>query len=837
VSSASKGLRRAGVGGLSALLAATAMTGLASTASATTDATFTRVAGADRYATSAATAKLFGSTTDVILASGEPGHTVDALTASFLAGFKKAPVLLTHLNETPKSVMDQIKASTAKNIWIVGGTGAVSAAQEQALKDAGYAVARLAGADRWGTSKDVIDHTENSGSTALLATGLDFPDALGGGALSYAAGLPMALVKKDSVPADTLAALKGAGIKDVIIVGGEGVVSAQVVTALAAEGITVKARVGGANRAETSAMLADYEIANYGFTNTAANIASGYAFGDGADALGGAAFSGEKKTPLLITNSQTKADPLVAWLTTHAKTVAGGYVFGGPGAVSDALVAQLQAAARNVSSNQDFVVSPAGDQTKSASTTDGSADNAGRVSYTITGLDDAKTYTIALLPCDDVTNTNSFVKFSDADGTNGAGDDAADGEGTTSTGAAVIETANNAAVGAQSTTGVQPLNGTILFGVDSTQEDCAVAVVYEDADASGDLTLGADNTPTEAFAVTGKITWTPREAADGAGDFSGVVTSVDKDANSFSLDTDDDEAADVFVKYDANDFFDTVAGSGRTLAQFEAALSTGDSVYVGSYNTDAAGQSYFSLYNDTPDAPTVAASVGTGQNSNDVTLTITPTDPSDIADYDSFVVQRATGSGAFSTIATATKDAVSTVDGFQYVDNNVAAGTYRYQVAGVIDGDQGEFSAPTANQVTTNPVADDTTRPTITDARVGTDVGTFSGFADAGDVWYFTFSEAVKLPTGTTTTTIRVSDADGTVMDFTGTATIQSTNAAGDTVGTDRVMEFTLGVDDTIVEGTNPTLAYPATIQGFPAAVTDAAGNQVTLTNSDTSIS
>ena len=61
MSSASKGLRRAGMGGLSALLAATAMTGLASTANATTDATFTRVAGADRYATSAAVADLFGT--------------------------------------------------------------------------------------------------------------------------------------------------------------------------------------------------------------------------------------------------------------------------------------------------------------------------------------------------------------------------------------------------------------------------------------------------------------------------------------------------------------------------------------------------------------------------------------------------------------------------------------------------------------------------------------------------------------------------------------------------------------------------------------------------------
>jgi putative cell wall-binding protein len=55
----------------------------------------TRIAGADRYETSALIADQFvkdaGSVSTVVLASGEPGHDVDALGAAFLAGALHAP--------------------------------------------------------------------------------------------------------------------------------------------------------------------------------------------------------------------------------------------------------------------------------------------------------------------------------------------------------------------------------------------------------------------------------------------------------------------------------------------------------------------------------------------------------------------------------------------------------------------------------------------------------------------------------------------------------------------------------------------------------------------------
>lgn len=307
---------------------------------------FTRVAGSDRYGTSANSAKMFGSSTDVILASGDNGHYADALTASYLAGIKGAPILLTQRGSTPDAIASQIAASGAKNLWIIGGDGVVSTAQETALKSR-YAVHRLAGTDRYQTAAAVITAGGTAKSTtAILATGQNFPDALGGGALSYARGMPLAITQTDNLPISTLHALQAVGIKNVILLGGPTIVTQKVVDALASGGISVLTRLAGADRAATSALLAEYEITQ-GFLNTGVNVASGYALGGGADALGGAALSGKQNRPLLITDSDVWVGPAVeAFLTRNAKSLAGGDIFGGMGAVSAAIEATMTADAR-----------------------------------------------------------------------------------------------------------------------------------------------------------------------------------------------------------------------------------------------------------------------------------------------------------------------------------------------------------------------------------------------------------------------------------------------------------------------------------------------------------
>ena len=346
MSSRKQGLRRVAAVAVATLVALPA---LAAVANATSTFSFDRLQGIDRYATSVATAASYGASANVILASGVPGHYPDALTASYLAGFKKAPIMLTQFAATPANVLARIAAAGATDVWLVGGTGVISAAQEAAL-EATYTVHRLGGLDRYLTSAAVIGAAGVAASTthtAVLATGVNFPDALGGGALSYAKGMPMAITDTDALPASTLSALKVAGVSNVIALGGPSVITTAVINALAAQGITLNRRIYGADRAQTSAMLADYMITSQGFSSTAVNVASGYASGGGADALGAAALSGKENRPTLITDSATVVGPgVTAFLTAHANTLLTGHIFGGTGAVSAASATAMTTAAR-----------------------------------------------------------------------------------------------------------------------------------------------------------------------------------------------------------------------------------------------------------------------------------------------------------------------------------------------------------------------------------------------------------------------------------------------------------------------------------------------------------
>jgi putative cell wall-binding protein len=345
VNKRSVALRRSGLAAAATTLAMAACVAGAGAASADASFDLTRVSGADRYETSAKTAATYGAADTVILASGEEGHYADALAASYLSGLRDAPVLLTKKTATPGPVAKQIADSGAERVIIVGGEGAVSAAQADELAKS-YKVTRISGENRFDTAAKLIAAGDEApGNTALLATGQDFPDALGAGPVSYAEQMPLAITKESDIPDDVVDALKQAGIRRVVVLGGEGAIAKSVVEELDAKGITLVERIAGADRAETSAKVAAYAVKNYGFSTAAVNVASGYAKGDGADALSGAALSGQQERALLITRSQKKAgEGVLSFLDEHKGSLTEGLVFGGDAAVSDETVVELEKA-------------------------------------------------------------------------------------------------------------------------------------------------------------------------------------------------------------------------------------------------------------------------------------------------------------------------------------------------------------------------------------------------------------------------------------------------------------------------------------------------------------
>ncbi|MBT8208840.1 MAG: hypothetical protein HKN07_14195 [Acidimicrobiia bacterium] len=100
---------------------------------------------------------------------------------------------------------------------------------------------------------------EASGSTTdvvFVATGNNFPDALGAAAAGGVSNAPVLLVTGSILPAPTRAELERLKPSRIIVVGGTGVVSEAVVNSL--KGLTFKPtvdRVSGADRYETAAAL------------------------------------------------------------------------------------------------------------------------------------------------------------------------------------------------------------------------------------------------------------------------------------------------------------------------------------------------------------------------------------------------------------------------------------------------------------------------------------------------------------------------------------------------------------------------------------------------------
>lgn len=730
-----KSLRKAGVGGAVFLVAAATATAGAGVANANATFSFDRildqsVVSPDRYGTSVATATQFGASPTVILASGTPGHTVDALGATYLAGMKKAPILATELDRTPPKVAAYLASSGVTNIIIVGGTSAVSAAQEAALATK-YTVTRVDGTafanpDRYATTAQVIVNGGKAKTdTALVASGNDksFADALGAGVLSYAKGLPLALVAKGELPESTLTALQDAGITKVLIVGGVGAVGQAVSDALVTNGISVSTPFQGDDRAETSALVADYEIANYGFSNTAVNVASGYFAGGGADALGGTALSAKENRPLLITKNVDQGGKGVnldfvngpraeeaGFLEEHAPTLATGHIFGGIGAVSNAAQASLTEAARTTpASNQTLAVTPGTPQT---------AAQGNSAQFSVTGLDNAKTYGVALFNCDNVQTDDGQTTFAQTGGSGNAVPGAL-GKNTLSQVNGINTAANT------TKTAVMPSNGGISVTVangDTTgaAQSCVVPVVFEDDNNDGILNVDAiTGAPTEAFGTGGTATFTAPAAATDT--FTGAtVDSADTAAGTFTATTGGVTA--VFNYTAAGSFYNYTTSTQLTLAQFAEYLGAGDVLDI---NYNANGPSTFTYTTDVPAAPTnvtaaYTAATVTPATSASVTVDFTGVSNPDVNGY--FVQQAPVTGGGVGTFANV--GSFATTDGPTVVPAP-GPGTYVYQVIATATGTDGPPSA-TSNQVTV-PNAPAEAAPQITTVAVTTGLGGGAG--------------------------------------------------------------------------------------------------------------
>jgi putative cell wall-binding protein len=304
------------------------------------DATVDRIAGTDAYDTAARVAtSAFDTASTVFVASRATFP--DALSAGAAAGHDGAPVLLTAPDTLPTATAHALATLHPTHIVVVGGTAAVSETVADALR-ADAPVTRIAGPDRYATSADVSAATFDPGvGTAYLAVGANFPDALSGAAVAAttAANGPMLLVSSTSVPAPIAAELQRLRPRNIVVLGGSGVVSDGVLASLAsftASGSSSSVtRWSGSDRYGTSAAISRAAYPS-GVASGVVYVATGTNF---PDALAAAAVAGRSGSPLLLVAPTSVPGAIATEIRRIAPTRV--VVLGGTGAVGNVVASSL----------------------------------------------------------------------------------------------------------------------------------------------------------------------------------------------------------------------------------------------------------------------------------------------------------------------------------------------------------------------------------------------------------------------------------------------------------------------------------------------------------------
>ncbi len=289
--------------------------------------TVDRIDGADRFAVGVKIAQAAypsGGAPVIFITTGF--NYPDALSAAPAAALNDGLLMLTNPTSLPANVKAEIVRQGPAKIVVVGGVNSVSSAVFNALKTLAPEVVRWAGADRFSASRSIVRNAfVDEGitpTTAYIATGYNFPDALSASGAGGAYGYPVILVPGNATSLDsaTLQLLEDLGVTKVKIAGGPNSVSAGIFNQLKVLYTTV--RLSGADRFEASKNIA---VDAFGSAlPQSAYIATGYNF---PDALAGAPLAGMNSAPLIVVPTNcvpaSTLDALRAF-TTKKVTLLGG---------------------------------------------------------------------------------------------------------------------------------------------------------------------------------------------------------------------------------------------------------------------------------------------------------------------------------------------------------------------------------------------------------------------------------------------------------------------------------------------------------------------------------
>jgi putative cell wall-binding protein len=176
--------------------------------------------------------------------------------------------------------------------WMPGYYTSSKVSGPTSVVSGGPTAARLAGSDRYATAVEISRNGFSPGVPVVyVASGADFPDALGAAPAASLGGGPLLLTSPTSLPSVVAAELRRLAPARIVVVGGTPSVSAAVFSQL--QTIAPTERLSGSDRFETSRRIVDsaFESASIAYIATGLNF---------PDALTASAAAAKVQAPVIL---------------------------------------------------------------------------------------------------------------------------------------------------------------------------------------------------------------------------------------------------------------------------------------------------------------------------------------------------------------------------------------------------------------------------------------------------------------------------------------------------------------------------------------------------------
>ncbi|GAE35804.1 cell wall-binding repeat-containing protein [Halalkalibacter akibai] len=217
-----------------------------------------------------------------------------------------------------------------KEIYIAGGTAAISAAIEREIRAMGFSVKRIGGQNRFDTAVQIATEVGVANQIFLTTANEQSPDALSIAPYAGLKQIPILLTRRDQLSKTVVDFIVRNNINHVTLIGGTQAISDQIREQLSALNVRTIERISGDTRFGTSVKIAERYASDFDFSNI--SIASGRSF---IDALPGSPYASMQKAPILLTDRTRLPMEVRSWMEQQRLSRTTFTFLGGYGVITD----------------------------------------------------------------------------------------------------------------------------------------------------------------------------------------------------------------------------------------------------------------------------------------------------------------------------------------------------------------------------------------------------------------------------------------------------------------------------------------------------------------------